>query len=118
MKMAKASEADMNMAFKLAHALEAISDRFGATMPEEISIQQELDESERFWLDDDENCRRVCEYLIRLNRSASLIRVVMGVAVLLDPRNKLVDPNSDMLEHHPDTVRALEAMGKATGGAA
>lgn len=115
--MAKASEADMNMAFELANALESINSQWGATMPVEIA-DPHLDDPEIFSLDSGDDCRRVCEYLIRLNRSASLMRVVMGVTVLLDPRNKLVDPNSDMLEHHPDTVRALEAMGKATGGAA
>lgn len=116
MKMAKASKADISMAFVLAHALDAISSNWGATMPEEIAKQHDDGEQESFYLNDDENCRRVCEYLIQLTRGASLMRVVMGMAVLLDPNNKLVDPNSDTLEHHPDTVRALEAMAKATGG--
>ena len=111
MKMAKASEADLEMAMELASALEALSSRWGATMPEKIAKpQRDEDEDEGFSLDDDENCRRVCEYLIRLTRSASLFRVVWGAAVMLDPANKLVDPDADTIEHHPDTVAALAAM--------
>jgi hypothetical protein len=103
MKMAKASEADLDMAMELANALEALNSHWGATMPEKIAKpQRDEDEAEGFSLDDDENCRRVCEYLIRLTRSASLFRVVCGAAVMLDPRNMCVDPNADVIEHHPD----------------
>lgn len=103
MKMAKASEADLDAAMELANALEALSSRWGATMPEKIAKpQRDEDEAEGFSLDDDENCRRVCEYLIRLTRSASLFRVVWGAAVMMDPANKLVDPDADTIEHHPD----------------
>lgn len=105
MKMAKASEADLEMAMELVNALEAISSRWGATMPEKIAKPPSDDEEEGFSLDDDENCARVCEYLIRLTRSASLMRVVWGAAVMLDPRNQCVDPDADTIEHHPDTIR-------------
>lgn len=108
MKMAKASEADLEMAMELANALEALSSRWGATMPEKIAKpQRDDDEAEGFSLDDDEQCRRVCEYLILMTRRASLFRVVFGMTVLLDPRNKIVDPHADTLEHHPDVVAAL-----------
>jgi hypothetical protein len=110
MKMAKASEADLEMAMQLASALEALNSRWGATMPEKIAKpQRDEGEAEGFSLDDDENCRRVCEYLIRLTRSASLFRVVWGAAVMLDPANKLVDPDADTIEHHPATVAGLDA---------
>lgn len=102
MNMAKASQEDLKMAMELANALEALNSRWGASMPKKIAKPQREDEEEGFSLDDDENCRRVCEYLIRLTRGASLSRVVMGMAVLLDPANALVDPDADTLEHHPD----------------
>lgn len=114
MKIAKASDADLEMAMELASALEALSSCWGATMPEKIAKpQRDEDEAEGFSLANDEHCRRVCEYLIRLTRSASLFRVVWGAAVMLDPANKLVDPNADTIEHHPDTVAALSAMTAA-----
>lgn len=108
MKMAKASEADMQMAAELTNALEALASRWGAHMPEKIAKPPSEDEDEGFSLDDDEQCRRVCEYLIRLTRSASLCRVVWGMDVLLDPRNKLVDPEADTIERHPEAVDAMK----------
>jgi len=114
MKMAKANPADLDMALELAYALEAISSRYGATMPEKIAKpQDDEDAAEPFSVEDGENCRRVCEYLIRLARSASLFRVVMGMTVLLDPTNKVVDPAASTLEHHPDTLAALAARAKS-----
>lgn len=35
------------------------------------------------------------------------MRVVWGMAVLLDPANKVVDPTTSSLQHHPDTIAAL-----------
>ena len=66
-------------------------------------------EAEGFSLDDDENCRRVCEYLIRLTRGASLSRVVCNATVMLDPCNKCVDPQADTIKYHPDTVDGTAA---------
>ncbi len=109
MKIAKASVADLDMAMDLSDALEALSSRWGATMPEKIAKPQRDYEAEYFSLDDDENCRRVCEYLIRLTRSASLSRVVCNAVVMLDPCNKCVDPQADTIEHHPDTVAGIAA---------
>ncbi|WGS88682.1 hypothetical protein [Methylomonas sp. UP202] len=117
MNMAKASEADLKMALELASALEAISHWSGGTMPENIAKpQQDEDDWEPFTLDDPEHCRRVCEYLIRLARSASLFRVVMGMVVLLDPENRFIDPGADILAYHPDTVAALKAIAEPMQG--
>ncbi|OAI20364.1 hypothetical protein A1355_24070 [Methylomonas koyamae] len=115
--MAKASEADLKMALELASALEAISCWYGGTMPATIAKpQQDEDDWEPFTLEDPEHCRRVCEYLIRLARSASLFRVVMGMVVLLDPENRFIDPDVDILAYHPDTVAALEAIADPMQG--
>lgn len=108
MKMAKASQADIEMAMELANALEALSSRWGATMPQKIA-EAALGVT-AFCIDDPEHCRRVCEYLINLGRSASLFRVVMGMAVVLDPRNELLDPDADTLEAHPRIQAALSAI--------
>lgn len=116
MKMAKASDADLKMAIELASALEALNNRWCPTMPEKIAKPPgDNAEVEHFSLYDDEHCRRVCEYLVRLTRSASLFRVVMGMAVILDPANKIVDLNADTLEHHPEVVTALAVMAERAG---
>lgn len=114
MKIAKASVADLEKAFELVSALDNLSRNWDGTyMHERIAKPQR-----EFSLDDDENCRRVydeekcrlvCEYLIRLTRRASLSRVVCNAAVMLDPRSKCVDPQADTLSHHPDTVAGIAA---------
>jgi hypothetical protein len=101
MKMAKASEADLEMAFDLCNALESISGHWNPCMPKQIERLQNGEEVESFDVDDAEQCKRVVQYLIELTNSASLVRVVFGMAVLLDPKNKIVDPNSDTLERYP-----------------
>ena len=113
MKMAKASEADLDAAMELCNALDALTQRWGATMPEKIEQLTGHMESEYFDEDDSEQCKRVVAYLRELANRASLMRVVWGMAVLLDPATKMVDPDADTLEHHPDTVAALAAMAAA-----
>lgn len=104
MKMAKASKADLDMAMELCNALDALTQRWGATVPDEIAKPDGGDENEYFDRDDREQCQRVLGYLLELADRASLMRVVWGCAVMLDPTNKCVDPNADTIEHHPDLV--------------
>jgi hypothetical protein len=43
------------------------------------------------------------------------MRVVFGMAVVLDPRNEVVDPDADTLEIHPKYAAAIsQATGAAT----
>ena len=109
MKMAKANEQDLDAAMKLVSALEAITSQWGAVMPVEIERCGPLRETESFDIDDHEHCRRVIEHLQSLARRASLMRVVWGCAVMLDPANRMVDPNADTIQHHPDCAAGLAA---------
>lgn len=113
MKIAKANEDDIENAMQLCAVMDAITQVWGPTVPEKIAEH----EGEIFYQDDDEQCGRVLRHLIELVKRASLGRVVYGCAVMLDPRNKLVDPDSDSIEHHPDTVAALESMSKSAAKA-
>ena len=115
MKLAKASEADLKMAMELSSALEAIAARWGATMPETIAKPDGTSDTEYFDPEDFEQCRRIVTYMRELTGRASLMRVVWGMTVLLDPRNKIVNPDNDTLEHNPDTVAALAAMAACAG---
>ena len=105
MKMAKASEADLEMAMELCGTLERLGHRLCPVMPEEIEKLLDDDDSERFDRDDDAQCGRALRHLLELADRASLMRVVWGCAVMLDPRNQCVDPDADTIEHHPDTIR-------------
>lgn len=99
MKMAKASEADLEMAMDLANMLEALGHRHCPSMPTVIARN---DGEEDFDRDDDDQCGRALRVLLETADRGSLFRVVWGAAVMLDPRNKLIDPDADTIEHHPD----------------
>lgn len=102
MKMAKASEADLNMAMELVSALDVLGQRWVPCMPEALEKLGDDDESERFDRHDDEQCGRAMRHLLELTDRASLGRVIFGAVMMLDPRNELVDPSADIIEHHPD----------------
>jgi hypothetical protein len=101
-KMAKASEADQNMAMDLTGMLDALGHRFCPSMPQIIARN---DGDEPFDIDDAEQCQRALRALLETAEQGSLMRVTFGCAVMLDPRNKLVDPASATIEHHPDRQR-------------
>ena len=109
MKMSKASDADLKMAMALSSALDALACRFVPTFPEAIDEGGDEDSAEAFDIDDPEDCTRALNHLLELARSASLSRVVWGCAVMLDPRNRMVDPNANTIEHHPDGAAGLAA---------
>ena len=100
MKMAKASDADMEMALKLCSALEAVERRFFPKGSEGEHDPEDFD------IDDDAQCGRVLRHLDGILRGGSIGRVIWGMAVLLDPENKLVDPEARTLEPHPEAVAA------------
>lgn len=113
MKMAKASKADMDMAIELCSAMDLLGQRFIPCMPEAIEDLGADDESEPFDRDNDEQCGRALRHLLEIAERGSLLRVVCGMAVLLDPRNKLVDPNADTLEPYPEQVGGADAVDAA-----
>jgi len=114
MKMAKASEADLNMAMDLSNALENLAGRWGAVMPEAVERLRDGDESEHFDIDKPEQAQRALRHILQLIGNASLMRVVFGCAVMLDPVNRLVDPDADTIEHHPDRLKLLAVMKTET----
>ena len=96
MKMAKASKADMDMALKLCSALEAVDRGFFPEGSEGSNDPEALD------LDDDEHCGQVLRHVCQILQGGSIGRVIWGMYVLLDPNNKLVNPDASTLEPHPD----------------
>ncbi len=96
MKMAKASEADIEMAMTLANYLNAIE---GGCMPDALSSDPESYE----YLDyrDREQMNRLIDGLQRLLRKGSIFRVIFGMAVICDPANECIDPDASTIEHHP-----------------
>ncbi|MFA6971660.1 MAG: hypothetical protein WC208_09705 [Gallionella sp.] len=101
MKMAKANKADLDMAMELSSALESLESH--RSMPQ--ALQDDSDDTVEFDADDAEDCKKALTYLLDLMGKGSLFRVVFGMCVLLDPRNRIVDQNSTALDHHPDVKR-------------
>lgn len=93
MKMAKASEADIEAACSIAHILNCIAD---GEMPD-------ADDLDYFDIDDAGQCRGIVAKLIGVveKRPGAMNRVVWGMAVLLGPANKIVDPHATTLERYP-----------------
>lgn len=52
-------------------------------------------------MDSIDDLRAVVEKLQEIARRGSLSRVVLGMAVVLDPKNEVFDPAADVLELHP-----------------
>ncbi len=115
MKMAKAGKADLEMAMSLASALDALGQRFFPCIPGPVEHLIDGEESEPFDRDNDAQCGRALRHLLTISERGSLARVVWGMSTLLDPKNKVVDPAKDTLEHHPDVIAALAALAQKEG---
>lgn len=97
MKMAKASQADLDAAIKITSAIEAIE---RGLMPNGLCGDDE--DAELFDIDCFRDCQRVIRHLLDIAETGSLARVTWGMFILLDPENKLLDPAVDHLALHPD----------------
>lgn len=102
MKMARASEADMECALEVSRILEDLEKGYMPSADEDEGIE---------WFDQDngEQCKRALGKLLEASRRGSIFRVTFGMTVLLDPRNELMDPDADTLEKHPKIIAALAA---------
>jgi hypothetical protein len=101
MKMAKASMADMEMALKLCGAFNALEN---GDLP---AFDGDTDPG-LFDEHDDEQAAMAMRQLLNIVCGGSLERVIWGMHVLMDPENKLVDPDADTLERHPDDIAAAK----------
>jgi hypothetical protein len=104
MKMPKASEADLKMALDLASMLEGFER--GYFPPGDDG------EADDFCIDLGSHCQSAMDKILEKLTEGSLFRVVFGMAVLLEPKNKAVDPDKYYIDHHPETIRAREMHDK------
>lgn len=99
MKMAKASEADINMAMDIANVLDDIDAGY---FPSKLSSDQDSEGIEWIDTDDREQYKLLIDGLKRLLNQGSIFRVIWGMAVVCDPANKCINPDADTIEHHPE----------------
>lgn len=101
MKMARASERDLEAALAVSRILEDLEEGY---MPG----PDDAEDIEFFDRDDPEQCRRALDAILRAAQQGGIFRVTFGMTVVLDPRNKLLDPDADTLELSPEHVRNAE----------
>lgn len=89
MKIARATDADIEMALELAQALDDLAERYVPS-----AIASPIDE--RLEFDDRRQLVRVCEYLTGLADKGSLFRLAIGMSAVLDPKNNITDPNAEL----------------------
>jgi hypothetical protein len=98
MKMARASEIDLEAALDVSRILEELGKGYMPSDGEHV---------EWFDREDPAQCQRALGALLDAAAKGSIFRVTFGMTVVLDPRNELLDPAADTLEKHPKTVAAL-----------
>lgn len=106
MKMAKASQADLEMAMELANVLGDIERGY---FPERL---QEDGEEAIEWIDtsDLDQYERLTNGLRDILDRGSISRVIWGMAVICDPSNECIDPDADTIEHHPKRQQMEDAL--------
>lgn len=114
MKMAKASQADLDTAQAIAQALGDMFGTWNSFMPSKGDDASTSDEPEQFDIDNPDDCMEALQRLKAIHARGCLFRVAAGMVVLLDPRNNVVDPDLDHLELHP-LHRAAKGMPPLAG---
>ncbi|TXD58901.1 hypothetical protein FUT88_13595 [Ralstonia sp. TCR112] len=98
--MARASDDDLKAALDVSRIL--VEELAKGYMPSEPDAED--DGIKWFDRDDPDQCKVALNKLLDAADKGSLFRVIFGMTVLLDPRNKLTDPDADTLEAHPEIV--------------
>lgn len=101
MNIAKPSERDINMALDLCGILESIERGF---MPVS-AIEESDDEDTEFDRANPDDCQVALNLVIDTLRAGSIGRVICGMAALVNPESKLLDPDADILKPYPSLIR-------------
>lgn len=102
MRMAKASDADLNVAYRLMRLVDAIGDGYHPSDEEGAPT---------FFDDDDwEHLQFLHRQIAEIAESSGGIHRVVGAAgILLDQKNNLIDPDDNCIELSPDLKAAQKA---------
>lgn len=117
-RMAKADEADMDVAYRLYHLIDAIDRGYYPSSDE--ATDQETSEIPT-WFDSEnyDHLQHLHGVIAALADKAtgSLPRVIGAASILLNPKNELIDPNDDCIELHPNLKKALQQASQNEGKA-
>ena len=104
MKMAVAKPEEVERAMTLAGILDDVDE---GQFPRSAKGEFLDGDPDHFDEDDLEHLQAFYE---RVRGCGGLWRVVLGYAVLVDPQNKIVDPDKSYLDRHPRSIEALKAV--------
>lgn len=110
MNIGKASERDINMAIELCGMLESVEKGFMSVE----AIKTGDDEDNEFDRDNPDDCRAVLNLIIDTLSAGSIGRVIWGMAALVNPESKLIDPDADILKPHPSLIQVEDIKGLRT----
>lgn len=96
MKVALATERDQVVLQDTYFALEQLSE---GVMPSPVDAEEEP-----FDIEDGEQCKQALKALLDIADTVALLRCASNLIALLDPKNKIIDPNAITLEVHPDRL--------------
>lgn len=101
-RMAKATDADMDAAYDMANLLSELGKGY-------YPRRNGDDDAPTFFDSDDrEHLEYLHQRILEIEDRGSLFRVVGGMSTLLHAPNQIVDPDSDCIELHPKLRRALK----------
>lgn len=108
MKQRKATEKELQAASKISSILMCLSLGF---FPEDEDSDRVLSpEESAFDPENPENCKRAIKLLFDSDAGGGALDCVVACAhVLLDPANKVVNPDVSYLDHHPSRVTSEPA---------
>lgn len=109
MQVAKATPEDITAVFKVISILELLTSN---SLPEEWLDDEFTDD----WFSEqsDTQCGMALRKLLEIADIGALFRVAMGMSVLTDPVNKMIDPNLDVLDHHPEIKASATRIAELT----
>lgn len=108
MKMAKASQQDLDAANQVASHISDLEKGFMPSTPDGDGG------SELFDRNDPDDCMLAMHTILDAAEKGSLFRVTFGMQVVCDPRNKVVDPDADCLEIHPEHTANADKVADLT----
>lgn len=105
MKLSKPNEQDLNGAIDVALIIDDLSKGW---FPSDDEGDIEFD------IMDSADCRKALDILIGISDQCSLMRAAMTTLVLCDPNNKVIDPDIDHVDQHPEVKEAMALKEVAT----
>ncbi|MDQ7981940.1 hypothetical protein QYH69_32470 [Paraburkholderia sp. SARCC-3016] len=107
MKMALASDEDMEVAYELCGLLDNLSRGYYPAKEEDADTPTFFDE------DDTEHLQALHKRIEKIAESSGAVhRVVGGFSCMRNPANELIDPTQDVVEFHPSIIAGREAVEK------